>query len=67
MRQSGHWSGKSITSETLTSLLQKRFTEVDFQKAAAEVRVFLHDAREVELWSTDFSIDLAACIPTVQN
>jgi predicted nucleotidyltransferase component of viral defense system len=67
MRQAGHWSGESITSETLTGLLKKRFAEVDFQEAADEVRVFLHDAREVELWSKDFFVDLAARIPTVQN
>jgi predicted nucleotidyltransferase component of viral defense system len=67
MRQSGHWSGESITSETLTGLLKKRFAEVNFQEAADEVRVFLHDAREVELWSKDFFVDLAARIPTVQN
>jgi len=67
MRQSGHWSGESITSETLTSLLKKRFAEVDFQAAADEVRVFLQDAREVELWSKDFFVDLATRIPTVQN
>jgi predicted nucleotidyltransferase component of viral defense system len=67
MRQSGHWSGESITSKTLTGLLKKRFAEVDFQKAADEVRVFLHDAREVELWSKDFFVDLATRIPTVRN
>lgn len=67
MRQSGHWSGESIMSETLTGLLKKRFAEVNFQEAADEVRVFLHDAREVELWSEDFFVDLATRIPTVQN
>jgi predicted nucleotidyltransferase component of viral defense system len=67
MRQSGHWSGESITSETLTGLLKKRFAEVNFQEAADEVRVFLRDAREVELWSKDFFVDLATRIPTVQN
>jgi hypothetical protein len=65
MRQSGHWSGESITSETLTGLLKKRFAEVNFQEAADEVRVFLRDAREVELWSKDFFVDLATRIPTV--
>jgi hypothetical protein len=65
MRQSGHWSGEPITSETLTSLLLKRFTEVDFREAAQEARVFLHDAREVELWSKEFFGDLASRIPAV--
>ena len=67
MRQSGHWSGESIASETLTGLLKKRFAEVNFQEAADEGRVFLRDAREVELWSKDFFVDLATRIPMVQN
>lgn len=67
MRQSGHWSGESISSETLTGLLQERFAEVNFEEAADEVRVFLHDAREVELWSRDFFVDLAARIPAVEH
>lgn len=65
MRQSGHWNGEPITSETLTGLLLKRFAEVDFREAAGEVRVFLHDAREVELWSKEFFVDLASRIPAV--
>lgn len=56
-----------MTSETLAGLLKKRFAVINFQEAADEVRVFLHDAREVELWSKDFFVDLATRIPTVQN
>lgn len=67
MRQSGHWSGEPITSETLTRLLEKRFDEVDFREEAEEVRVFLHDAREVELWSREFFKDLAARVPAVEK
>jgi predicted nucleotidyltransferase component of viral defense system len=67
LRQSGHWSGEPITSETLTCLLKKRFAELNFREAADEVRVFLHDSREVELWSKEFFVDLASRIPIVQN
>lgn len=67
MRQSGHWSGEPITSETLAGMLKKRFGEIDFREAADEVRVFLNDAREVELWSKEFFVELATRIPTVQN
>ncbi len=65
MRQSGHWNGELITSETLTGLLLKRFAEVDFREAAEEVRVFLHDAREVELRSKEFFVNLTSRIPAV--
>ena len=64
MRQSGHWTGEPVTREVLNSLLKKRFGEIDFREAADEVRVFLHDLREVELWSKEFFVDLANRIPT---
>ena len=44
--------------------LKKRFGEIDFREAADEVRVFLHDLQEVELWSKEFFVDLANRIPT---
>jgi hypothetical protein len=59
MRQSGHWNGETITMEVLGRLLSERFAKLDFRGAANEVRVFLHDSREVELWSNAFFIDLA--------
>jgi hypothetical protein len=59
MRQSGHWEGGILDRDTLTRLLRQRFEKIDFRKAAEEVRVFLQDPRELELWSTDFFLDLA--------
>jgi predicted nucleotidyltransferase component of viral defense system len=59
MRQSGHWDGESITPKVLQNLLRERFSSIDFKKAAAEVRIFLSDPRELDLWSKDFFNDLA--------
>ena len=59
MRQSGHWDGETITNEVLRELLMERFKAVDFKQAAEEVRVFLPDPRELELWSQTFFVDLA--------
>ena len=59
MRQSGHWDGEPLDSQILTRLLRERFAEIDFTKAADEVRVFLHDPRELDLWSMEFFLDLA--------
>jgi predicted nucleotidyltransferase component of viral defense system len=67
MRQSGHWSGEQITLQVLTELLAKRFETINFNEAANEVRVFLHDAREVELWSRDFFMDMASRIVAPQK
>lgn len=59
MRQSGHWDGNPIEGDTLRRLLHERFAQVDFKQATEEVRVFLPDPRELELWSLEFFIDLA--------
>jgi len=67
MRQSGHWTGSQIEPGILNDLLKKRFGELDFREAADEVRVFLHDTRELELWSKEFSVDLVNRIPTGQK
>lgn len=50
---------KERTDQILTRLLRERIAEIDFRKAADEVRVFLHDPRELELWSTEFFLDIA--------
>lgn len=64
MRQSGHWSGEPITLEILKGLLLERFAGIDFKKAADEVRIFLADPRELDLWSPSFFNDLAKRIGT---
>ena len=59
MRQSGHWNGGAITRNVLVDLLRDRFAAIDFKQAADEVRVFLPDPRELQLWSRDFFDGLA--------
>ena len=54
MRQSGHWDGEPITGEILRQMLRERFAQLDFKRAADEVRIFLADPRELELWSKEF-------------
>jgi predicted nucleotidyltransferase component of viral defense system len=54
MRQSGHWDGGAITRQVLADLLRERFSGIDFKQAAEEVRVFLPDPRELQLWSREF-------------
>lgn len=59
MRQSGHWDREPLTFGIVTRLLKERFETIDFRKAADEVRPFLHDPRELDLWSPEFFLDLA--------
>ncbi len=58
MRQSGHWDGAVLTPDGLADLLRERFAAVDFKQAADEVRPFLHDPRELDLWSEEFFVSL---------
>jgi hypothetical protein len=64
MRQSGHWNGEPINLDILKGLLLERFNGIDFKIAADEVRVFISDPRELELWSPSFFNDLAKRIGT---
>jgi len=59
MRQSGHWGNESLTPQRLRDLLKERFQVLDFRKAADDVRVFLKDPRELDLWSREFFDKLA--------
>jgi hypothetical protein len=58
MRQSGHWTGDDPTPSGLRDLLRRRIVTVDFKRAAEDVVPFLHDPREVELWSAEFFLNL---------
>ena len=64
MRQSGHWSGATLTQETLRELLTEKFRAMDLRQAAEEVRPFLKDPRETELWSAGFFVDLSGRVGT---
>jgi hypothetical protein len=45
--------------KTPLDLLRTRFQKIDFQKAASEVRTFLQDPRDLDLWSKEFFLDVA--------
>jgi predicted nucleotidyltransferase component of viral defense system len=59
MRQSGHWSGEPLNRKIVESLLNERFAGINFKQAADEVRVFLADPRDLELWSPAFFKELS--------
>ncbi len=55
MRQSGDWQDdRDISREDLLRFYDDRVEQVDFAKAAADVLPFLHDPREIDLWSREF-------------
>ncbi|MGK0189289.1 MAG: hypothetical protein ACI9R3_005106 [Verrucomicrobiales bacterium] len=54
MEQMGHWTGAPLTLEALRGRLSKRFTEIDFEAAKADVLSFIRDAEELALWGREF-------------
>jgi len=60
MRQSGHFGGPPLSGNMVEKLLRERFAAINFKQAAEEVRPFLTDPRELDLWSEEFFASLAA-------
>jgi len=59
MRQSGHWNtAERLDAEGLTKLLHQRFAEVDFRKAASEVRPFVGNPASLDAWSEAFFVSV---------
>jgi len=55
MEQTGHWDpGKPLDLDELRKLLENRFAQVDFDQAKEDVRPFIKDTAELDLWSRDF-------------
>lgn len=58
-RQSGNYSGnKPLNGMEVQSLLIKRLQEIDIEAIKEDVRPFLRDDRELDLWSKDFFKDV---------
>jgi len=59
MEQTGHWEAdRNLDEESLKSLLHRRFEQVDFGQAKADVVPFLRDTDAVALWSRNFFVEL---------
>ena len=59
MTQTGHWGqGDELTVTGLRRLLRQRFEHVDFERARSDVRPFIRDPAELELWDAGFFLSL---------
>ena len=55
MRQSNDWrEERQVGVDDLLRLYDQRVGQVDFSRAAADVLPFIHDPRELDLWSPTF-------------
>ena len=60
MEQTGHWeSGDDLDVVHLRRLLTRRFQQVDFDQARSDVRPFIRDDAELDLWDRPFFQSLA--------
>lgn len=59
MRQSGHWSEDPLTEKTLHRLLEEKFRSVEIKKITEEMGIFLRNPDEIQLWSSEFFLDVA--------
>ena len=60
MIQTRHWAGEMPLSRTeLISALEERFEIVDFEQAKADVRPFIKNLDELELWSKEFFLHIS--------
>lgn len=44
----------NLTREILIGLLERRFENIDYEIAKADIRAFIKDQKNIELWSVDF-------------
>lgn len=59
MKQSGHLgSNDSLTMEKLKALLKDKFNTLDYELAKKDVRPFINDQKEIELWDKDLFVEL---------
>lgn len=58
--QGGRCAGEKLDLAAVQTLLRERIEKVDIAAAAEEVRPFLRDPRELELWSEEFFIELVS-------
>jgi hypothetical protein len=55
MKQSGHLDENTALSfELLQELLAEKFSIIDFKQALNDVKVFIKDQRQLDVWSADF-------------
>lgn len=61
MAQTGHWDPAApLDLPTLKDRLHERFQAIDFEQAKADIRPFIQDDAELDLWGNDFFRELVA-------
>lgn len=54
--------GEDLTSDKLKDLLRKKIQQTDIEMVKADVSPFLHNLKDIELWSTEYFLQLVNLI-----
>ncbi len=68
MTQTGHWKhARELDAAQLCQLLRRRFQQVDFDQARSDVRPFIRDEADLELWDSAFFQSLAGRVEAASH
>lgn len=66
MIQTGHWKREDkLDKDRLSKLLKEKFETVDFNRAKQDVRPFIKDKQELDLWSKKFFFDIIKTLEVI--
>lgn len=57
-QDSGDWQSPTISKNELMDLLQKKINSTSIEKVKADVRPFIGDVRQLDIWSPQYFFDL---------
>lgn len=67
MVQTDHFDEKEeLTIEKLKEMLNKKFSNINYQNAKEDVVAFIKDKRKLDLWSKDFFIDITSNLQEIK-
>src|SRR5690606_41832300 len=61
-RDTGDWETPSISKAELLDLLYEKIKTTSIENVKADVRPFIKDSRQLDIWSTSYFLDLAALL-----
>lgn len=64
-RQSGHWSGEDIRPEQFRDLLRTRIQSLDIDSVRQDVRRFVKEPAQLQIWSREYFLQLAGMLREV--
>ena len=61
-RDTGDWTKKSISKKQFLQLLTEKINTASFENIKADVRPFIKDAKQLDIWSKPYFLDLVALL-----